>query len=70
MTVSDLIAILQRMPPEAVVVLGEHNRETVVAVRKHDIALIAMREVSDEQRETYEPVAQDDEYDAKGVYLG
>lgn len=70
MTVSDLIAILQGMPPEAVVVLGEHNRETVVAVRKHDIALIPMRQVAGEYRETYETVAQDDEHDTQGVLLG
>lgn len=69
MKVSDLIAILQRMPPAAVVVLGEHNRETVVSVRKFDIALVSLREVRDEYRETYRLIAGD-ENDAKGVYLG
>lgn len=67
MTVSDLIAILQEMPPKAVVMLSEHGRETVVFVRKFDIALVAMREVPDEYRKTYETVAGDD---ANGVYLG
>lgn len=67
MTVADLISILQTMPPAALVVLGEHNRETVVSVRKFDIAQVALRSVPDEYRETYEVVAGDD---ANGVYLG
>lgn len=69
MTVSDLIAILQPMPPEAVVVLSEHNRETVVSVRKFDIALVSLREVQDEYRETYETIAAD-ENKLQGVLLG
>jgi hypothetical protein len=69
MTVSDLISILQTMPPAALVVLGEHNRETVVSVRKFDIALAALRKVQDEYRETYETVAGD-ENELQGVLLG
>jgi hypothetical protein len=57
------------MPPEAVVVLSEHNRETVVSVRKFDIALVSLREVQDEYRETYETIAAD-ENELQGVLLG
>lgn len=70
MTASELIAILQTMPPPAVVVLGEHSRDTVVSMRTHDIALIAMCEVPNEYRDTYEPVARDEEHDKEGVILG
>ncbi len=70
MTVAELIAILQGMPTAAVVVLGAHNRENVVAARKHDIALVSMRTVPDEYEKTYVIVAGDDEHDVKGVYLG
>jgi hypothetical protein len=69
-TVTDLISILQQMPPEALVVLAEHNRDTVVSVRKFDIALVVLREVPFELRETYETVAHADKRDAQGVYLG
>lgn len=69
MTVSDLISILQTMPPGAVVVLSEHNRETVVSVRTMDIARVALREVPFEYRETYETVAGD-ESELRGVLLG
>ena len=36
MTVADLISILHTMPPEAVVVMGEHNRETYETVAQDD----------------------------------
>lgn len=69
MTVSELISILRQMPPEALVVLAERNRETVVSVRKFDIALAALRKVQDEYRETYETVTGD-ENELQGVLLG
>lgn len=70
MTVTELISILRPMPPEALVVFSEHNRDTVVSVRKFDIALVALREVPYEYRRTYETVAHDDEHDTQGVLLG
>ena len=70
MTVSELISILQTMPPEAVVVLAAQPADTVAAVRRHDIALMSLRKIQDEYVTTYETVADDEAHDAQGVYLG
>lgn len=70
MTIAELISILQAMPPQAVVVLGEHNRDTVVPARKHDIALVTLQAVPEEYRETYDTVAGDDAHDPQRVLLG
>jgi hypothetical protein len=69
MTVTELISMLQQMPPEALVGLGEHNRDTVVSVRKFDIALVALRDMKFQHRKAYETVAHADEHDAQGVLL-